>query len=125
LALPPAFDSDFSLIYDTRLSEEASRYFYDELLEKAQLPEFAATITQQLAIENSQFQKLLERLKERSDRDPESAQKEYVLLCSFLIENGYTTTTELRQKFSLGQTRFIQALDVGSLYDDCQENEVY
>jgi len=123
LAVTQAFDSDFGLTYDGRLSEEASRYFYDELLERTQLPESASTITQQLAIENWQFQKLLDRLREKSDRDSELAQKEYVLLRSFLIENQYTTTTQLRQKF--GKNQYIKPQEVGDLYDDCDENVVY
>lgn len=125
LAVPEAFDSDFGLTYDGRLSEEASRYFYDELLERTQLPESASTITQQLAIENYQFQKLLERLRERSDRDPELAQEEYVLLRSFLIENPYTTTAQLRQKFGTGKIQYIKAQEVGDLYDDCDEHVAY
>lgn len=122
LTVPQAFDSDFGLTYDGRLSEEASHYFYAELLERTQLPESASAITQQLAIENDQFRRLLDHLREKYDRDPESVQKEYVLLRSFLIENPHTTTTQLRQKF--GKTQYIKSQEVGSLYNDCDENVV-
>jgi len=125
LEMPEAFDPDFGLAYDGRLSEEASRYFYDELLERMQLPESASTIAQQLAIENYQFQKLFHRLREKSDHDPELAQKEYVLLRSFLIENAYTTTTQLRQKFGTGKIQHIKAQEVGDLYNDCDEHVAY
>jgi hypothetical protein len=121
--VPQAFDSDFGLTYDGQLSEEASRYFYDELLERTQLPESASVVTQQLAIENDQFRKLLDCLREKHDHDPELAQKEYVLLRSFLIENPYTTTAQLREKF--GRTQYIKTKEVGNLYDDCDENVVY
>lgn len=122
LTIPQAFDSDFELTYDGRLSEEASDYFYTELLERTQLPESASAITQQFAIENYQFQKLLDRFREDGDRAPEIAQKEYVLLRSFLIENPHTTTTQLRQKF--GKTQYIKSQEVGNLYNDCDENVV-
>jgi hypothetical protein len=119
LEVPNSFDLDFGLFYDGRLSEEAARYFYDELLERTQLPESASTITQQLAIENYQFQKLIDRLREQSNT--EFAQREYVLLRSFLIENPYTTTTHLRQEFGTGITQLINPQEVGNLYDDCDE----
>lgn len=42
--------------------------FYTELLERTQLPEFASAITQQLAIENDQFRRLLDHLREKYGR---------------------------------------------------------
>ncbi|MEH2454086.1 hypothetical protein [Nostoc sp.] len=120
---PKEFDSDFGLLYEGVLSEEASRYLYEELLEKTKLSEFATTLTKQIAIENFQFQKILERLQEfyNNDGDPERVQQEYVLLRLFLIENPYTTPAQLRKTFST--TRHISIQEVGELYDECEENE--
>src|SRR5262249_38626855 len=39
LGLPPEFDPDYGLIYENILSEEASRYLYQVLLERAKLPQ--------------------------------------------------------------------------------------
>ncbi|MBG1242158.1 restriction endonuclease-related protein [Nostoc sp. NZL] len=119
--LPKEFDSDFGLLYEGGLSEEASRYFYEELLEQDKIPEFATATTKQIAIENYQFYKIFIRLQElyNNDRDPERVQQEYVLLRRFLIENGYTTPAQLRKVFS--KTRHIDIQEVGELYEECQE----
>ncbi|MEH2198952.1 restriction endonuclease-related protein [Nostoc sp.] len=121
--LPKEFDSDFGLLYERGLSEEASRYFYEELLEQGKIPEFATAATKQIAIENYQFYKILARLQElyNKDSEPERVQQEYVLLRPFLIKNGYTTPAQLRKVFS--KTRHIDIEEVGDLYEDCQENE--
>lgn len=120
LDLPTEFDSDFGLLYDGRLNEEASRYFYEELLDRAKLPESASAVIKQIVLENFQFQRLLERLQEAYDSDAGRAQQEYVLLRPFLIENPYTTTEQLRKAFS--KTRYISIEEVGELYEDCKEN---
>nr|MBD2169568.1 hypothetical protein [Calothrix membranacea FACHB-236] len=121
--VPKEFDCDFGLVYEESLSEEANRYFYEELLERNKLSEFATTSTQQIAIENFQFQKILARLQElyQTDSEPERVQQEYVLLRRFLIENPYTTTAQLRKAFF--QARHIEAQEVGELYDDCEVEE--
>jgi hypothetical protein len=121
--LPKEFDSDFGLLYEGGLSEEASRYFYEELLEQDKIPEFATATTKQIAIENYQFYKIFIRLQElyNNDSDPERVQQEYVLLRRFLIENGYTTPVQLRKVFS--KTRHIDIQEVGELYEECQEEE--
>ncbi|MDZ8027463.1 MAG: hypothetical protein RMX97_22600 [Nostoc sp. DedQUE11] len=121
--LPKEFDSDFGLLYEWGLSEEASRYLYEELLEKTKLSEFATTLTKQIAIENVQFQKILERLQElyNNNSDPDRVQQEYVLLRRFLIENGYTTPAQLRKAFL--KSRHIDIEEVGDFYDECEENE--
>ncbi|WP_193195831.1 hypothetical protein [Nostoc sp. MG11] len=121
--LPKEFDSDFGLLYEGVLSEEASRYLYEELLDRAKLPEFATASTKQMAIENFPFKKILERLQElySNDSDFERVQQEYVLLRRFLIENGYTTPAQLRKVFS--KTRHIDIQEVGDLYEECQEEE--
>ncbi|WP_099068482.1 hypothetical protein [Nostoc linckia] len=91
LAIPKEFDSEYGFIYDKALSEEASQYFYEQLIKRGQLPEFASVKVQQLALENFLFQRLLERLQEANENDAERALQEYVLLRRFLIENPYTT----------------------------------
>lgn len=121
LSLPQEFDPDYGLTYDRGLSEEASQYLYDQLLERAQLPEFASAKVKQIALENFQFLKLLEQLQEANDSDTDIAQREYVLLRRFLIENPYTTTEQLRKAFS--RTHYISEIEVGELYLDCKSNE--
>ncbi len=123
LAIPKEFDSEYGFIYDKALSEEASQYFYEQLIKRGQLPEFASVKVQQLALENFLFQRLLERLQEANENDAERALQEYVLLRRFLIENPYTTLESLRKTFS--KTRYISINDVGELYEDCKENESY
>lgn len=124
LKLPEEFDSDFGLLYEGELSEEANQYLYEELIERAKLPETATASAKQIALENFQFQRLLERLqKVYTDSDPGAAQQEYVLLRRFLIEHPYTTLEELRQTFS--RTRHISLEEVGELYEDCLTNAPY
>ncbi len=118
--VPKEFDSDFGLIYEGLLSEEASRYLYDELFDRAKLSEPASIVVKQTVLENFQFQKLLERLQEIYNHDPERSQQEYVLLRQFLIENPHTTSQQLRQTFS--KTRYISIEEVGDLYEDWSED---
>ncbi|MEH1963555.1 MAG: hypothetical protein V7L05_27660 [Nostoc sp.] len=122
--LPKEFDSDFGLLYEGGLSEEASRYLYEELLEQGKIPEFATAATKQMAIENFSFKKILQSLQEvyNNDNDPERIQQEYVLLRRFLIENPYTTSAQLRKVFS--KTRYIDTQEVGELYENCQVDEL-
>lgn len=114
LDIPKAFDPDAELMYEGRFSEETSQYFYTQLIEKANLPQSDSTVVQQIALENHQFQLLLERLQDADDA--ERAQEEYVLLRSFLIKNPHTTTACLRDVFRA--TRIIFAHDVGELYGE-------
>lgn len=124
LSVPKAFDADFGVVYEGRLSEEASHYFYSELLERKKLPDFASPIIYEQAIENYQFRELLERLQVEHEKNPEQAQQDYVLLRSFLIENPYVTTAKLRRNFGTGKARYLKAQDVGDLYKDCDRNKV-
>ncbi|BAB73674.1 hypothetical protein ACN23B_09855 [Anabaena sp. FACHB-709] len=121
--IPKEFDSDFGLLYEGGLSEEANRYFYEELLERTKLSESATATTQQIAIENLQFQRILARLQElyNNDSNPESVQREYVLLRRFLIENRYTTKAHIRKVFL--KTKYIHIQEVGELYDECEIEE--
>lgn len=123
--VPHSFDSDFGVMYNGQLSEEAAQYFYVELLERARLPESASGVTQQLVSEHYQFQMLFERLREKYQSDPENAQKDYVLLRTFLIENPYPTISQLRQRFGRRKTKYLDAQEVGGLYNSCDESVVY
>ncbi|MEH2044161.1 restriction endonuclease-related protein [Nostoc sp.] len=123
LVIPKEFDSEYGLIYDRALSEEASQYFYEQLIKRGQLAEFASVKVQQIALENFQFLRLLDKLQQANEQDAERSQREYVLLRQFLITNPYTTLGQLRNTFS--QTRYISIDDVGELYEDCKENESY
>lgn len=123
LSVPSEFDSDFGLTYERELSEEANRYLYDELLERSQQLESAPTYVKQIALENLQFYRLLERLRESSQNDPDRTQQEYVLLRRFLIENPYTTTDRLRTVFST--TRYLSIREVGDLYEDVRNSRCW
>jgi hypothetical protein len=112
--IPREFDPAAGLVDDRRLSEEASYYFYNELLERAQLQQTAPSLIQQIAIENYQFQQLLDRL--YAADDPVRAQQEYVLLRSFLIDQSHATTAQLRDTF--WAARYVPVDEVGGLYDE-------
>ena len=77
--IPKEFDKSFGLIYDRELSEEASDYFYEHLLDEEQILN-SSTKVKQIALENFQFRKLLNSLQKAYEEDAEAAQKEYVLL---------------------------------------------
>lgn len=123
LGLPAEFDCTASLMYDGQLSEEASRYLFQELLEPNQLPSSVNDVLQQIALENHGFKKLIERLQTAAYEEPIVAQQEYVQLRSFLISYPYVSTDQLRNYFS--GTRYILPQQVGDLYDDCLHDLVY
>lgn len=122
--VPQVFDADFGVMCDRRLSEEAAQYFYTELLERAELPESASVITQQLVSEHYQFKKLFERLREKYQSDPDRAQKDYILLRTFLIDNPFTTVSQLRKTFGKRKVKYLDVQEVGGLYDSCDETAV-
>jgi len=68
LIIPKEYDSEYGLIYDRALSEEASQYFYEQLIKRGQLLEFASVKVQQIALENFQFLRLLEQLQEANEK---------------------------------------------------------
>jgi hypothetical protein len=115
IGLPAEYDAAFGILDDGRLSEEASQYFFTQLLEQAQLPRDAGPLMKQIVLDNRQFKLLIEQLQEKYQHDPEYAQREYVKLRRFLIEHPYTTSANLRANFR--STRYISAVDVGRLYD--------
>lgn len=122
--IPKEFDRDFGLIDEGSLSEEANDYLSEVLLEKGGIPEYASTIVKQLAIDNSLFTKLLDKLRDvYNDIDSEQAQQEYLLLRPFLIQNQYTTPSQIRKIFL--RTKYISIEEVGELYEECQENKTY
>ncbi|MEG4325441.1 restriction endonuclease-related protein [Microcoleus sp. herbarium5] len=122
--LPKEFDRDFGLMDEGSLSEAANDYLAEVLLEKGGIPEYASASIKQLAIDNLKFTKILNKLREvYNDSDSELAQKEYLLVRSFLIENPYTTPSEIRKIFM--RTKHISTEEVGELYEECQENQTY
>ena len=116
LGIPPEFDADSGLVYDDQLSEEASRYLYQELYERAQLSPQASAELQQLTIENYQFRRLIEQLWAAYDHDPEAAQESYVRLRRFLIEHPYATPDDIHDVF--WDVSYLSMADVGGLYGD-------
>lgn len=112
LAIPEEFDAGFGFLYEGALSEEASDY-YDELLEKLDLPQ---SLTAQLsALENASFRALFDELKQAYDAGNAKAQSEYVLLRRFLIERPYATAEEIGQTFFRSQ--YATPMRVGGLYE--------
>ena len=118
------FDSDASLLYDRRLSEEASRYLYEELLERPDLLERASPLTRQVALDNRHFQVIWDRLRSAYTQgtDQERIQQVYVTLRSFLIEHPYTTGEALRRAF-IATMPLLSPDEVGKMYERCPPHE--
>lgn len=108
--VPNGFDSDFGLTYEGEFTEEANHYFYEELLER----DGTLKNLNRDNLENRQFQRLMERL--RSADYGVEAQRDYVLLRSFLIESADTTRADIRTTFA---GRKITPFDVSEIYEDC------
>lgn len=122
--IPEEFDGDFGLMDEGSLSEEANDYLAEVLLEKGGIPEYAIASVKQLAIDNSKFTKILDKLRDvYNDIDSEIAQQEYLSVRSFLIKNPYTTPCQIRKNFM--RTKHICTEEVGELYEECQENQTY
>ncbi|MEG4147760.1 restriction endonuclease-related protein [Microcoleus sp. Pol12B5] len=122
--IPKEFDRDFGLMDEGSLSEEANDYLAEVLLEKGGIPEYARASIKQLAIDNSKFTKTLDQLRDvYNDIDSEIAQQEYLSLRRFLIENPYTTPSQIRKVFM--RTKHISTEEVGELYEECQDNQTY
>lgn len=122
--IPEEFDRDFGLMDEGSLSEEANDYLAEVLLDKGGLSEYASTIVKQQAIDNSKFTKILDKLRNiYNDIDPEIAQHEYLSVRRFLIENPYTTPSQIRKNFM--RVKHIYIEEVGELYEECQENQTY
>ncbi|MGL5060389.1 MAG: hypothetical protein ACRC62_10450 [Microcoleus sp.] len=122
--IPKEFDSDFGLMDEGTLSEEANDYLAEVLLEKDGIIESASPLVKQLAIDNSKFKKILDKLRDvYNDSDSERVQQEYLSVRRFLIQNQYTTTSEIRKSFM--RAKHIAIEEVGELYEECQENQTY
>lgn len=113
--IPQEFDSDFGLMDEGSLSEEANDYLAEVLLEKGGIPEYASPLVKQLGIDNAKFTKILDKLRDAYNNNPEQAQPEYLLFRSFLIKNQYTSPSEIRNTF-LGN-KYISTEEVGELYE--------
>jgi hypothetical protein len=122
--IPKEFDHDFGLIDEGSLSEEANEYLHEVLITKGGIPEYASQIVKQLAIDNAKFINILDRLRDvYNNIAPEQAQQEYILLRPFLIQKQYTTPSQIRKKFL--HAKHISTKEVGELYEECQENQIY
>ena len=121
--IPKEFDSDFGLMDEGSLSEEANDYLTEVLLEGG-IPEYASAVAKQLAMDNLQFTKIIDKLRDiYSNVDTERSQQEYLLLRPFLIKNEFTTTSKIRKVFR--RTKYISIEEIGELYEECPENQTY
>ncbi len=122
--IPKQFNGDFGLLDEGSFSEEANDYLYEDLITKGGISENANSYTQQLAIANKNFISVLDKLRDvYNDIDSEQAQQEYLLFRPFLIQNPYTTPSQIRKIFL--RTKHIYTEEVGELYEECQENKIY
>ncbi|QKG56217.1 hypothetical protein GKZ68_05905 [Hymenobacter sp. BRD128] len=111
-----AFESDFSLLEDGELSEEANRFYYTVLVEEAGLAGSSAVAAARV-LDNQVFAHLLARLRDKN-RQPATApaaQRDYVRLRQFLIEHPLTTAAAIGEAFE--DARFIRVAEVGELYE--------
>lgn len=122
--IPKEFDRAFGLIDEGSLSEEANDYLHEELVAKGKIPETANSCTQQLAIDHKKFINVLDKLRDvYNDINSGQAQEEYVLFRPFLIQNQYTTTSQIRRIFL--RTKHVSIEEVGELYEECQEEQIH
>ncbi len=122
--IPKDFTRDFGLIDEESLSEEANDYLNEDLITNGKIPENANSYTQQLAIDNKNFISVLGKLRDvYNDTNSEQAQQEYLLFRPFLIQNQYTTPSQIRKNFV--HTKHISTYEVGELYEECQEDRIY
>ncbi|HAX76900.1 MAG TPA: hypothetical protein DCY88_13925 [Cyanobacteria bacterium UBA11372] len=123
--IPENFDRDFGVMDEGSLSEEANDYLAEIYTSnQAEIIEYASSSIKQLAIDNSKFTKILERLRKvYNDSDSETPQHEYLSLRCFLIKNPYTNPSQIRKTFLL--SKHFSKEEVGELYEECQENQIY
>ncbi len=124
--IPKEFDRDLGLMDEGSLCEEANDYLAKVLTkkEKDKIPEYASAIVKALAIDNSKFTKILDKLLGvYNEINSELAQEEYLFFRPFLIQNQYTTPSQIREIFL--RTKHISIEEVGGLYEECQENQNY
>ncbi len=114
--IPQEFDRDFGLLDEDSLSEEANDYLSEVLLKKGWIPE----------IDNQNFIRILDKLRDAYNNDnSEQAQQEYSILRPFLIRYQFTTPSKIRKAF--GRTKYLvdEIPQIGELYEECQENQIY
>ncbi len=83
------------------LSEEANDYLAEVLMKKDGIIAYASPLVKQLAIDNAKFTKILDKLRDAYNNNPEQAQQEYLLFRSFLIQNQYASPSEIRKTLSI------------------------
>lgn len=112
--LPPEFDSRFGLLDEGQLSEEASRYLYQDLGEHDDIMAMLKTEYQQVAVENAQLKRLIETIRAFYEHDPHAAQTAYCRLRTFLIQHPYATPQEMSD--AVYGLAAISVADIGALY---------
>ncbi len=118
--VPADFDTSFGLLDGTLLSEEASAYYHQVLVEQAELTGLADHGLQ-LALDNEDFRLLLAELRRKAEEGPELAaiaKREYVALRRFLIEHPITTEGAIAAAF--GSKWLVRAARVGAMYEACR-----
>lgn len=122
--IPSNFDGDFGLLDEGSLSEEANDYLFEVLLLEEKNFLSNNTLVQQLELDNNRFRKIFERLQSAYNEDnPDKAQQEYEIFRQFIIQHPYTTGREISKTFRL--TEYIDGVEVGDLYDDCEPHQIY
>jgi hypothetical protein len=116
LPIPTAFDGRFGLLEEEQLSEEASHYYYQVLVEEAGLPETQRQTVARV-IDNLAFKHLIVKLREKARQplDASLAQQEYMQLRRFVIEHPFTTGAALLTAFR--DAHFLGVAEVGALYE--------
>lgn len=93
--LPSSIDSDFPLLYEGSLDEQAIEFLVNiPVTVRASLPEIEAVL------DNQAIEELLQTLREIYHTRPERAQRAYVKVRQFIIQNPYTTNQELIRQLS-------------------------
>jgi len=117
--IPESFDASSGLMEGQLLSEEASHYYYNVLLDEADLsPERPEAV--RLALDNYTFRQIIRRLHNRKTshpQDEQTLQKEYVLLRRFLIEHPIVSAHEIVTAFAA--TWVVTPQVVSELYEPC------
>ena len=115
------FAMDTPLLEDDALSPEAHGYL-DDVWEDE--PKFRGTLEQLGSfLDNQKFRELQRRLREAYPTDPEGAQREYVNLRRFLIENPYADVVTLSQAFR--GARHVREDEVRELYREVTDSLLF
>jgi len=93
MLIPETFDKTKALLYEHRLSDEAREYLLD-FMDQLEISPSSAFIPQ-AALDNSFMRELRKRL--RTEPNQQQAQELYENVRTFLVENSWVTSEELRR----------------------------